>query len=88
MVYFDGISMKENWAGKPRTCIFATTILENIQYRNSKRLLLLDEVTSALDACSKSIVKKSLDYLMIGRINVVGAHHLSTIKNENIIFFV
>lgn len=44
-------------------------------------VLLLDEVTSALDAESEQAVREALDRLMAGRTSLVVAHRLSTIRN-------
>lgn len=44
-------------------------------------ILLLDEVTSALDAESERAVREALDRLMSGRTSLVVAHRLSTIRS-------
>jgi ATP-binding cassette, subfamily B (MDR/TAP), member 1 len=49
------------------------------------KILLLDEATSALDSDSESIVQEALDRLMVGRMTVIVAHRLSTIRNVNMI---
>eukprot|EP01018_Ginkgo_biloba_P015755 Gb_28280 [translate_table: standard] len=49
------------------------------------RILLLDEATSALDAESKCIVQDALDRVMVDRSTIVVAHHLSTIKDVDLI---
>eukprot|EP01018_Ginkgo_biloba_P036093 Gb_21488 [translate_table: standard] len=49
------------------------------------RILLLDEATSALDVESKCIVEDALDHVMVDRSTIVIAHHLSTIKDVDLI---
>eukprot|EP01018_Ginkgo_biloba_P022825 Gb_20611 [translate_table: standard] len=49
------------------------------------RILLLDEATSALDAEYKCIVQDVLDRVMVDRSTIVVAHHLSTIKDVDLI---
>ncbi|PON33245.1 P-loop containing nucleoside triphosphate hydrolase [Parasponia andersonii] len=44
-------------------------------------VLLLDEVTSALDSCTEKLVQIALDRVMMGRISIVVAHRLYTIQN-------
>lgn len=46
-------------------------------------ILLLDEVTSALDAESETIVREALDRLMAGRTSLVVAHRLSTVRQAS-----
>ncbi|KAG6474706.1 hypothetical protein ZIOFF_068644 [Zingiber officinale] len=48
-------------------------------------ILLLDEVTSALDSQSEEAVQAALERLMVGRTNVVEAHRLSTIRHCHLI---
>ena len=48
--------------------------------------LILDEPTVGLDAASEQSVIEALDKLMRGRTSVVIAHHLSTIRNADVIF--
>lgn len=50
------------------------------------RILLLDEVTSALDPISESEVMTALEQLMIGRTTFIIAHRLHTLTNVNAIF--
>uniref|UniRef100_A0A7N2MPT4 Uncharacterized protein n=1 Tax=Quercus lobata TaxID=97700 RepID=A0A7N2MPT4_QUELO len=49
------------------------------------RILLLDEVTSALDSESEYLVQDAMDSLMKGRTVLVIAHRLSTVKSANIV---
>jgi ATP-binding cassette, subfamily B (MDR/TAP), member 1 len=49
------------------------------------KIHLLDVATSALNADSESIVQEALDRLMVGRMTVIVAHRLSTIRNVNMI---
>uniref|UniRef100_A0A0E0FMQ7 MDR-like ABC transporter n=1 Tax=Oryza nivara TaxID=4536 RepID=A0A0E0FMQ7_ORYNI len=49
------------------------------------KVLLLDEVTSALDSESERVVQEALDRVVVGRTTVVVAHRLSTIKGADII---
>jgi subfamily B ATP-binding cassette protein MsbA len=51
-------------------------------------ILILDEPTSSLDASSETIVVEALERLMKGKTSVVITHHLSTIRNANVIFVV
>jgi subfamily B ATP-binding cassette protein MsbA len=55
--------------------------------RNSP-ILILDEPTSGLDAASAQLVTEALERLMKGRTSIVIAHHLSTIRNADVIFVV
>src|SRR5262249_5235041 len=55
--------------------------------RNSP-ILILDEPTAGLDAASELAVIDALDRLMQGRTTVVIAHHLSTIRQADVIFVV
>jgi subfamily B ATP-binding cassette protein MsbA len=48
--------------------------------------LILDEPTVGLDAASEQSVIEALDKLIKGRTSVVIAHHLSTIRNADVIF--
>ncbi|KAF9623243.1 hypothetical protein IFM89_000732 [Coptis chinensis] len=52
------------------------------------RVLLLDEATSALDTDSERTVQEALDNALIGRTTIVIAHHLSTIRNVDLIVVV
>jgi len=51
-------------------------------------ILILDEPTAGLDAASELAVIDALDRLMKGRTTVVIAHHLSTIRQADVIFVV
>jgi len=48
-------------------------------------ILILDEVTSHLDAESEAAVPKTLERAMEGRTVLIIAHRLSTIKNADLI---
>jgi ATP-binding cassette subfamily B protein len=49
-------------------------------------ILILDEPTTGLDASAERLVLEALGRLMAGRTAVVVAHHLSTIRNADVIF--
>jgi len=49
-------------------------------------ILILDEPTSSLDASAETLVVEALDRLMKGKTCIVIAHHLSTIRNADVIF--
>jgi ATP-binding cassette subfamily B protein len=51
-------------------------------------ILILDEPTSSLDASSESLVVEALERLMKGKTCIVIAHHLSTIRQADVIFVV
>jgi subfamily B ATP-binding cassette protein MsbA len=51
-------------------------------------ILILDEVTTGLDAASEKLVFEALDRLMKGRTSIVIAHRLSTILSADIIFVI
>jgi subfamily B ATP-binding cassette protein MsbA len=51
-------------------------------------ILILDEVTSGLDAGSEKLVFEALDRLMRDKTSIVIAHRLSTIRSANTIFVV
>lgn len=51
-------------------------------FRNPK-ILLLDEVTSALDAISEGVVQAAIDRLTANRTVLIVAHRLHTIKNAD-----
>jgi subfamily B ATP-binding cassette protein MsbA len=49
-------------------------------------ILILDEPTTGLDASAEGLVLEALGRLMEGRTAIVVAHHLSTIRNADVIF--
>jgi ATP-binding cassette, subfamily B, bacterial len=51
-------------------------------------ILILDEPTSSLDASSEAVVVEALERLMKNKTCIVIAHHLSTIRNADVIFVV
>jgi ABC-type multidrug transport system fused ATPase/permease subunit len=51
-------------------------------------ILILDEPTSSLDASAETIVVEALERLMKNKTCIVIAHHLSTIRNADVIFVV
>ena len=51
-------------------------------------ILILDEPTSSLDASAETIVVEALERLMKTKTCIVIAHHLSTIRNADVIFVV
>ncbi|MEM7133391.1 MAG: ABC transporter ATP-binding protein [Chloroflexota bacterium] len=52
-------------------------------FLNNPRILILDEVTSALDAESEQLIQEALKKLMISRTTFIIAHRLSTIVNAD-----
>ena len=68
--------------GQRRRIAIARAIVRNTP------ILILDEPTSGLDAASEQAVTQALAYLMKGRTSIVIAHHLSTIRNADVIFVV
>jgi ATP-binding cassette subfamily B protein len=51
-------------------------------------ILILDEVSSGLDAASEKVVFEALERLIKGRTSIVIAHRLSTIRSADVIFVV
>jgi ATP-binding cassette, subfamily B, bacterial len=51
-------------------------------------IMILDEVSSGLDAASEKLVFEALDRLMKGKTSIVIAHRLSTIRSADVIFVV
>lgn len=49
-------------------------------------ILLLDEATSALDSESEGLVRSALDRLMNGRVTILIAHRLSTVRGAHRIY--
>ena len=47
------------------------------------RLLLFDEVTSALDPESEARIQENLDRIAKGRTTIIVAHRLSTLRNAD-----
>jgi ATP-binding cassette subfamily B protein len=68
--------------GQRRRIAIARAIVRNTP------ILILDEPTAGLDAASEQAVTLALEHLMKGRTSIVIAHHLSTIRNADVIFVV
>src|SRR5215471_15935743 len=51
-------------------------------------ILILDEPTSSLDSSAETLVVEALERLMKNKTCIVIAHHLSTIRNADVIFVV
>jgi subfamily B ATP-binding cassette protein MsbA len=49
-------------------------------------ILLLDEATSALDSESEALVRTALERLMAGRVTIMIAHRLATVRRANRIY--
>lgn len=50
------------------------------------KLLLLDEVTSSLDAQSEGVVQEALEEAQKDRSTIIITHRLSTVKNVDVIY--
>jgi subfamily B ATP-binding cassette protein MsbA len=74
------LGMRLSGGQRQRICI-ARAILRNAS------VLLLDEATSNLDAQSEAAVQEALDRLMVGRMTLVVAHRLSTVRGADRILF-
>lgn len=68
----DGIQLS---AGQKQRMAIARAILKN------SKILILDEVTSNLDACSEMYIMKTLSYLSKTRMIIIVAHRITTILN-------
>ena len=75
------LGMRLSGGQRQRICI-ARAILRNAS------VLLLDEATSNLDAQSEAAVQEALDRLMVGRMTLVVAHRLSTVRGADRILFI
>jgi ABC-type multidrug transport system fused ATPase/permease subunit len=49
-------------------------------------ILILDEVSTGLDAASEKLVFEALDRLMQDRTSIVIAHRLATVRSADVIF--
>ncbi|TXG47796.1 hypothetical protein EZV62_027090 [Acer yangbiense] len=74
-----GSNGSQLYSGQKQRIAIAMAILKN------PKILLLDEVTSALDAESKRIVSDALENVMTNRTTVAVAHRLTIVRNADII---
>ncbi|KAH7838351.1 hypothetical protein Vadar_025259 [Vaccinium darrowii] len=65
--------------GQKQRVAIARAILKDPQ------ILVLDEATSVLDVESQTIVQEALDRIMVNRTTIIVAHHLSIVRNADII---
>lgn len=65
--------------GQRQRIAFARAIIRS----NKLKILILDEVTSALDSKSEKYIQESLNELKKGKTTLIIAHRLSTIKNAD-----
>jgi len=66
--------------GQKQLLAFARAAIRNPQ------ILVLDEATASLDACTEALVQQALKKLLQKRTAIIIAHRLSTIRNADRIF--